>query len=381
MIRALDRWLPSYVLRDRRRPCGRPVHVFLAVCDHFEPFHDTDREGALRALADWQAQWPELVAAFRDSSGRGPRHTFFYPVEQYDADVMDRLGQLCARTGSEVEVHLHHGDDTAASLTRQLEAGLGQLASHGLLSRAADGRPRYGFIHGNWALDHSHPQGRHCGVADELAVLRRTGCYADFTLPSAPDPAQTRTINSLYYAREDGQPRSHERGQAVEAGVTAGLAESDEHLLLVQGPLGLNWRRRKWGLLPRLENADLTGANPPTLARFQLWRELCPTVAGGPPWIFVKLHTHGGIPRNYRSLLGAAAQRFHSDLASAAAADPGLRYHYVTAREMVNLIHAAEAGRGGDPADWLDWRLPPPPGALRPTAEGRVRSAPAAGLG
>lgn len=378
MIRALDRWLPSYLLRDRRRPRGsaeQPVHVFLAVCDHFEPFHHTDREGALRALADWQEQWPRLVADFRDSSGRGPRHTFFYPVEQYDAEVIERLANLCSQTGSEVEVHLHHGDDTAESLTRQLEVGLAQLAGHGLLSRAADGRPRYGFIHGNWALDHSHPQGRHCGVADELAVLRRTGCYADFTLPSAPDPAQTRTINAVYYAREDGRPRSHERGRAVETGVTAALAETGDHLLLVQGPLGLNWQRRKWGLLPRLENADLTGANPPTLARFRLWRELCPVVRGGPPWIFVKLHTHGGIPRNYRSLLGDPARAFHRDLAAAAAADPGLRYHYVTAREMVNLVHAAEAGATGEPANWLDWRLPPPPVAVRPTAQGRGRSA------
>jgi len=373
MIRALDRWLPSYLLRDRARPRGtpeQPVDVLLAVCDHFEPFHHTDRAGALRALADWESLWPPLVRDCRDSSGRGPRHTFFYPVEQYDEEVVGRLARLCAATGSEVEVHLHHENDTAATLAAQLELGLSRLAGHGLLSRDAAGRPRYGFIHGTWALDHSHPQGRHCGVADELAVLRRTGCYADFTLPAAPDPAQTRTINAVYYAREDGRPRSHETGVAAAAGATGALADSNDHLLLVQGPLGLNWRRRKWGLLPRLENADLTGANPPTLARFHLWQELCPVVRGGPPWIFVKLHTHGGIPRNYRALLGDPARAFHRELAAAAAADPCLRVHYVTAREMVNLVHAAEAGAAGDPAAWFDWRLPPPPALVRPSAAG-----------
>ena len=44
----------------------------------------------------------------------------------------------------------------------------------------------YAFIHGNWSLCNSRPDGRYCGVNNELDVLRETGCYADFTLPSAP---------------------------------------------------------------------------------------------------------------------------------------------------------------------------------------------------
>ncbi len=364
MIRALDRWLPAYLLRPRRRPVAtadQPLRVFIAVCDHFEPLHDTDKAGALKALDDWMELWPPLVEAQRDSSGRGPRHTFFYPIEQYDEDLLARLADLCRRTGSEVEIHLHHENDSAATLAAQLREGARQLARHDLLSRAADGSPRYGFIHGNWALDHSHPQGRHCGVVEELAVLKASGCYADFTLPSAPDRSQVPVVNRLYYAREDGLPRSHARGTPVRSGVTRALAGSPDHLLLVQGPLGLNWRRRKFGLLPRMENADLTAANPPSLERFRLWMELCPCVLGGPPWIFVKLHTHGGIPRNYHALLGDPARRFHRDLAEFAARRPELRYHYVTAREMVNLIHAAEAGLEGDPAVLRDGMLPPPP--------------------
>lgn len=374
MIRALDRWLPSYLLRNRRRPSARPdapVHVFLAVCDHFEPFHHTDKAGALQALADWAELWPPMVERFSDSSGRGPRHTFFYPIEQYDGNVIERLAALCEKTGSEVEVHLHHENDTAETLETQLRTGIANLTCHGLLCRRPDGTPQYGFIHGNWALDNSHPQGKHCGVSDELSLLRRTGCYADFTLPAAPDPAQTRTINSVYYAREDGLPKSHDRGQNARTGVTPGLAGSMEHLLLVQGPLGLNWRRRKWGMLPRLENGDLTGANPPTLSRFQLWSELCPFVQDGPPWIFVKLHTHAGIPRNYRALLGDPGRHFHADLAAHARQDTALRYHYVTAREMVNLVHAAESGAAGEPSAYLDHCLAPPPRlAVKPSAEG-----------
>ena len=361
MTRALHRWLPSYLLRPRFREMGgaeQPLHVFIAVCDHFEPFHGTDKAGAMESMHQWAARWPDRVREFRDSSGRGPRHTFFYPVEQYDADVIDVLAEICRATGSEVEVHLHHQDDTSMSLEKKLRDGVEAIASHGLLSRSQSGDPVYGFIHGNWALDHSHPEGKHCGVPDELAVLRRTGCYADFTLPSAPDPAQTRKINAVYYAKEDGLPRSHEQGVDVAIGRTSDLRDSDQHLLLVQGPLGLNWRWRKRGIFPRVENGDLTRANPPTMNRFQLWSHLCPRVAGGPPWVFVKLHTHGGISRNYEMLLGDAAADFHRKLA--ATNDTNIRYHYVTAREMVNLIHAAESGITDGPEAQLNFRYPAP---------------------
>jgi len=37
-----------------------------------------------------------------------------------------------------------------------------------------------------------------------------------------------------------------------------------DELLLVQGPLGLNWRRRKLGLVPKIENAEISADAPPT---------------------------------------------------------------------------------------------------------------------
>lgn len=361
MIRALDRWLPAYFARSRRRPvpsAQSPCHVFLAVCDHFEPFHDTDKAGAMRAMADWEQAWPCIVDSFRDSSDRGPRHTFFFPIEQYDQEVLERLAAICARTGSEVEVHLHHKNDTAGTLRQKLLLGISQLAGHGLLSRSKNGLPNYGFIHGNWALDHSHPAGLHCGVPDELNVLLETGCYADFTFPSAPDPSQPPIINSIYRACEDGRSCSHHHGRHVEAGVV-----NEDGLLLVQGPLGLSWKRRKWGLFPRLENADLTGVNPPTMERFRLWMELAPHIRNGPPWLFVKLHTHGGISRNYRTLLGQPALDFYSSLSTEASSLSGFRYHFVTAREMVNLIYAVESGVSSDerPEVYFDHSLPKPP--------------------
>src|SRR5207237_945919 len=111
----------------------------------------------------------------------------------------------------------------------------------------------YGFVHGNWALCNALPDGVRCGVNNELEVLVETGCYADFTYPSAPHVSQPPIINALYYACDrPGRPRSHEVGWPVGGG-----PQPPGSLLLVQGPLVLDWRHRKLGVLPGTENGCL----------------------------------------------------------------------------------------------------------------------------
>jgi hypothetical protein len=347
MLKALDIWLPAYLRRSRPSSRTGVVDVLLCVCDHFEPFHHATKSEAMARVELWRSSFPKLADSFRDADGFHPKHTFFYPIEQYDRDLIGCLAELCRSTHCETEIHLHHQDDTAKNLRASLERGKEELASHGLLSRDSSGALRYGFIHGNWALDNSDPHGRHCGVSNELSVLAASGCYADFTMPSAPSRTQTRMINSVYRATCSPAPKSHETGAAVGAGKNAA-----GDLLIVQGPLGLNWRRRKLGFLPRIENGDLTEANPPTPDRMRIWLDLGIHVIGRPEWVFVKLHTHGAIPANSRMLLGAPMRRFHEQLRQ----EEGLRLHYVTAREMVNIIHAAEDGRVGNPGEYRDYR-------------------------
>lgn len=356
MFKSLDLWLPAYLARRRPRAADGLTHVMLCVCDHFEPFHDThgNKQEAMARMALWQREWPRLIDEFRDADGERPRHTFFYPIEQYDRDVIDALAELCRSSGGETEIHLHHDGDTAESLRSTLERGKENLAGHGLLNRDANGRVTYGFIHGNWALDNSHPSGRNCGVNNELSVLAATGCYADFTMPSAPHPTQTRTINSIYYAKDTPAPKSHDRG--TPASVQNGSRGPAGDLLLVQGPLGLNWERRKYGLLPRIDNADLTGANPPRADRMRLWVRLGIQVAGRPDWLFIKLHTHGAIPRNSGMFLGEPMRAFHRHLMAEYRDSDRFKLHYVTARELVNIVHAAEDGKSGNPGGYRNYR-------------------------
>jgi hypothetical protein len=356
MIKALDIWLPAWRRREKHSQHTLGTrHVIIAICDHYEPYHCVEKPEAMARLETWQRDFPKLIEEFRDADGIAPRNTFFYPIEQYDADILGGLAELCATTGSETEILLHHDNDTAENLRRTLEQGAERFASHGLLSRDNIGAIRYGFIHGNWALDNSHPHGRHYGVKNELRILRQTGCYADFTLPSAPERTQTRTINSVYYARGTDQPKSHDRGRRVRADRDPQERHDDE-LLIVQGPLALNWQRKKFGFLPRLENGDLTAANPPTMERFRLWLDCQVAVEGRPNWVFVKLHTHGAKPENTRVLLGEPMREFHRSLAKLAAKDHTICFHYVTARELVNILHAAEAGHSGNPSQFRDFR-------------------------
>ncbi|MDI1310835.1 hypothetical protein [Prosthecobacter sp.] len=362
MLKAFDKWLLPWLRQSIGCSKAPVTDVMLAVCDHFEPFHHTDKDGAMRRMKAWHDSLPAVTDANRDHDGSGPRHTFFYPVEQYDSEVVQSLAALCQKTRNEVEVHLHHENDTAENFARLLTQGKTDLRKHGLLGGNASGEAAFGFIHGNWALDDSDPQGEGCGVKGELAILKQTGCYADFTMPSAPHRTQTPIVNQLYYSRSNLKGCSHHQGTRVSNGEsgTRGLRDKDDHLLLVQGPLGLDWQRRKWGLLPRVENSDITSVNPPTAQRMTGWINAGISVAGADGWRFVKLHTHGGPERNHEALIGDARRKFHTDL-TALAASAGFRLHYVSAREMVNILHAAEDGNRGNAGEWRDYIYGQPP--------------------
>jgi len=410
MFKAIDKWLPGYVMSRVRRPrCPSGTrHLFFCVSDHFEPFRGAvDPAVALGLVNSWVAAYPETVRGFRDADGRPPVHTFFYPQEEYDARVIEALSGLCRDNFGEVEIHLHHRHDTPEGLREKLTAFRDVLhARHGLLGRAkrwtvAGGRAgeaaegggaiRYGFIHGNWALCNSRPDGDWCGVNEELGVLASTGCYADFTFPSAPSPTQARTVNAIYRASDvPGRARGADRGTRVVAQTTdqrdvetpniqrstfnAGGWGHPPHitcpppstlhsppLMIIQGPLALNWRRRKWGILPRLENAELTGQNPPTRGRLRLWVDQRIGVGGRPDWVFVKVHTHGCVPANRDVILGPDMRELHGTLQREFNDGQNWRLHYVTARELYNLVRAAEAGWAGDPDEARDWEIGRPP--------------------
>ncbi len=345
--RGLDQWVPAYLhSASRRRKLqardSGPLDVFIAVCDHYEPeTGKVDAATALTRVDTWAEVYPQVFERFRDVDGRPPQHTFFFPQDEYRPEYIDRLRDLIEGGFGDLDVHLHHHDDTPDGFREKLEVFRNVLHHrHGLLrTDPVTGEIVYGFIHGNWALCNSRRDGKWCGVDHEIPILLDTGCYADFTMPSAPSDTQTRTINRVYYAFDQPHGRkSHDFGQEAAVGRPA----PDHGLLMIQGPLKFDWQRRKLGILPKIENGDLLASHPPHISRLDQWINAGVCVAGRPDWRFVKLHTHGCKPDNLRMWLEGNVGEFHQALAERHRQNPDFRYHYVTAWEMAQLVHQAE---------------------------------------
>ena len=359
-------WVPAYCWQRLTRRSSRlkPVHLIIGLADHFEPGILPHVEGKLaeRALQEqrlerWCRDYPKVVADWPDHDGRTFRHTYFYPAEQYDKGLIDLLAQHCRDGWGEIEVHLHHGVETAGTpeTTRQVLAGFRDaLVGHGCLSQLDGiGGARYAFVHGNFALANSM-QGRCCGVDSEIEILAETGCYADFTLPSSPNPAQTSKINALYECQWPlSRKAAHREGRNLRSGRFSPMFP-----LMIQGPLLLDFSRRSrhWPL-PTVENGALTGTRPPTMGRLQLWKKAGIRVEGRPDWLFIKLHCHGMDPRDHEAMLGASLRRFLRELKEGSRNGCEYQIHYVTAREMANLVMAACDGCEGNPNEYRDYRL------------------------
>jgi len=333
-------WLPAY-LRWTPEPfdAGQPLHLYFCFTDHYEPLWagasvQTGRERVQR----WVNEYPPLVDAFRDSEGRPAQHSFFFPAEEYRPEFLDMLKILCDRGYGDVEVHLHHDNDTAANFIESMEQFIERLQGHGFLLNR-DPRNRFGFIHGNWCLDNSRRDGRWCGINNEISLLRKMGCYADFTFPSAPSETQPRMVNSIYYCRDDeDKPKSHNVGRAARVG----SLPADDELCLITGPLGLNFQSRKWGILPRIENSDISGGLIADSRRCRAWFNLGARVLGAPNHVFVKVHTHGTQERIHSSVLGEQARVMFRSLSQMQR--EGVQLHFVTAYEMWKKVRSLEMG-------------------------------------
>jgi len=361
----MGRCLPAYVWQQlaRNRPQGQ-VHIILAVADHFEPAIVPEDGRARvsyneqqRRLETWNREYPRLVDPWRDHDGRTFCHTYFYPAEQYDRGLLDQLASHCTEGWGEIEVHLHHGmdaPDTAENTRRQLLEFRDALTqNHGALSYLDDSpSPSYAFVHGNFALANSS-NGEACGVDSEMQVLAETGCYADFTLPTGFfHPAQIGKINSLYECSLPlNQRAAHRTGKDLGVGRRPTIFP-----LMVQGPLLFDIRSRDRSHLLDIENGALTRAKPPSIQRLQLWKRAAIQVAGRPDWLFIKLHCHSMDPTQHNAVLGDAMRRFLQELVEGAQLRNEM-LHFVTAREMVNVILAACDGREGNPGDYRDYRL------------------------
>jgi len=358
MIKNTHLWLGSYIAQSIRKVFiprqKKTIHIMFCLVDHFEPRWGKVGLGKeVERTDNWIRQASAILKKHLDAGKRHPRYTLFYPIDELTPPVLEKIASFCKQACGEVEVHLHHDNDTPEGLREKLEYAKKTFSQYGLLSIDKTTKDlKFGFIHGNWALDNSRKYGRWCGVNNELQVLSATGCYADFTLPSAPSDTQTSKINSIYYAQDTPKPKSHNTGVDIEVG-----KKPSGDLMIIQGPLALNWKRRKFGILPKVENAEITLENPPTPDRVDLWIKQHIQVQGRPEWIFVKVHTHGAQDKNLTEEYFRNLDVMYSYLEKKYNDGDKYRLHYVTAREMYNIVKAAEAGETGNPDTYREYML------------------------
>jgi len=337
--RHAELWLAPY-LKDRLRRAVRrakPKRAWVVVADHYEPLGRSRSAGeARRKVAAWSERWPRIAEdAPRDAAGQRPQYTFFYPQEEYRHELLEGIAEIVRLGIGDVEVHLHHDNEQRESFIRKVTEFCHYLTGdHGLL-RQQDGRTVFGFIHGNWALDNSRPDGKWCGLKGEIALLRDLGCYADFTMPSLPSATQGRVVNQIYWCTNnpDNRPRSFDRG--IEA-TFGGGRQGD--LLMITGPLGLRFGER---LLPRMEAGEIAGYDLPTAARVRRWFDLAPLIGED---LFLKLYTHGADDRNMEPLLDHGLANLYRWLAEEADRR-GIEVHWATTWQMYQAAVAQIHGR------------------------------------
>jgi len=361
MFKNVDIWLLSYLQHQfkTRKIMGQQdkTYIVFSICDHFEPYwQNKDDQLAEKRVLSWYNEYPEIAKQYIDCCGQHPQHMFYYPIEEYKKPFLDILSELEQMKLGEVEIHLHHDNDTAENLKKSLLDYKKMLRSeHGLLSvDKVSGEIKYGFIHGNWALCNSRPDGRYCGVNEELTVLQETGCYADFTMPSAPSRTQTKTINSIYYATDSpDKPKSHDVGIEAEAGKSP-----VNGLLCVQGPLMLNYKSRKYGVIPRIENAAFSADYKFSQNRLALWKSSNIHVKGRPDVIFIKTHTHGTQDKIYDYLIRRGGlNSIYSALLDYCERHKDFRVIFASSRQMYNIIKGLEANQSAEPPELLDFNL------------------------
>lgn len=337
-------------------------HIIITVADHFEPAWS--EKGAL-GLDDQRRRLDEYFKLARktgestlDSDGTKFRHTNFYPAEQYDKKLLDTMAEMQKEGLGEVEIHLHHGvekPDTAENLRKVLEEFRDILANeHNCLSRfEGEKQPKYAFVHGNLALANS-ANGKYCGVDEEMQILADTGCYADLTLPSAPDETQVPMINEIY---ECGLPLMekvpHRKGKSVEV-----FGNKPQLPLIFTGPLVVNWTRRIRGIpVPRLDDSGLAANQPMDLARFNRWLSANITVKGCSDWVFIKLYCHGFFDHDQSACIGEDAVRFFNEIIENGEKTGKYKVHFASAREAFNMVSAAIDGKKGNPHEFRNYRL------------------------
>jgi hypothetical protein len=340
-------WFPTYLQQQVLSPHSSDEieHLMFVVADHYEPGFVEDE--AVSENEKWLADYTEAVAGKRDSYGNRFVYNWFYPFDQRNDRVLQRLQQEVKQGSGEIEFHWHKPCLTSAEYAVQLTEAVAWFKEFGAFQggpEADDNATRFSFIAGNWDLDNGRGTG--CGIDDEISQLTTAGGYMDMTYSTLGSPAQPKNmINQIYYVKDTPTARSYEQGQRIKVGDVV----PDTPFMMFQGPLSFHWDMT-------FEYGALESYALPSLTRIKRWIDSHIHVENKPQWSFVKLYSHGiQSPDIVKYHLGPMLDALKAETSAR-----NINLHYVSAREAYNIVRAAEAGFEGDPELYRDFIYGPP---------------------
>lgn len=216
--------------REKLSQCDRVVYMH---ADHFEPSNTKDPgdmdQILRRMISDIKMGFfkPSLflkVAATMQWKDNKP-HFRISPKHDLVMSHVKTLSDL----GCDVHLHVHHERWTHSELTNPewvepFEQGL--VTDSELLEifiqKSLEEFVKYKiptkdwcFVHGRWALNASDE--RTCNITDEIDILRRNGCVADFTMPAGRAMCNP-PIKGIYAIRSQNMARCYDMGEVISRG-------------------------------------------------------------------------------------------------------------------------------------------------------------------
>ena len=102
----MQSWLWNYTksqFTSSPEPSGTK-HVMFCFVDHYEPqwLNKDNIELERKRVDRWMTDYPLMASKFTDSDGCHPKHSFFYPEEEYRKEHLDKISDLCAKGFGEI---------------------------------------------------------------------------------------------------------------------------------------------------------------------------------------------------------------------------------------------------------------------------------------
>ncbi len=121
-------------------------NIFLCITDHFEPqFGKVDAAKEKERVDIWAEKYRKFAAQFKDSFGRAPQHSWFYPFDEKNDYCLGEVNRMVKEGLGEIEFHLHHFKDSEAQFQQKMLAGLEWFQQYGAMI-SKTGKTQFGFI-------------------------------------------------------------------------------------------------------------------------------------------------------------------------------------------------------------------------------------------